>query len=314
MNLFTTLFTGLAGFGYRNSRLLILGSLVVLLCSPLLLEGLRVEADAAKVIPYEDSFALAYRENRALFGEANRLVIELRYGDVGQGVVNRFTDSFAETVEAWDDIPYLDYQPFMRERSEEHTLALRAALLNSDPTILEPIQPRRQFTFRFSPRMLSKVRVVQTATDPRTPWRVEAVRLFAGRQELLRRDAWRLTADPNPWEVDLAFDNVAATRWRSWQAMTPGVFVEIDLGGVSEINSVVVECSDDQDVISLAVEGSAGGEAWQRLGTDARETRIEPPPGLRRAAGEEVRRRGIRYLLVPETEYGAADYHDRASE
>ena len=58
MNLFTTLFTGLAGFGYRNSGRLIMGALVVLVCSPLLLDGLRVEADASKVIPYEDSLAL----------------------------------------------------------------------------------------------------------------------------------------------------------------------------------------------------------------------------------------------------------------
>ena len=180
--------------------------------------------------------------------------------------------------------------------------------------ILEPIQPRRQFTFRFSPTKLRKVRVVQTATDTTTPWSVGEVRLFAGAQELRRRDTWQLMAKPNPWEVEQAFDNLAITRWQSWQGTAPEMFLEIDFADAEEIDGVVVECSDDQDAGRLAVEGSPDGNTWQRLAAEARETRIEPPPGLRRAAGEEVSKRGLRYLLVRESEYGAADYHGRASE
>ena len=137
MTLLVPLSSALARFGCRNSRVMIAGAAAILLCAPWLLEGLRVEADASKVIPYEDSLALTYRENRALFGEANRLVIELRYSEVNPAVVNKFTDRLAQTLEAWDDIRYLDYQPFAREGSEEYTMSLRAALLNSEPAVLE---------------------------------------------------------------------------------------------------------------------------------------------------------------------------------
>ena len=180
--------------------------------------------------------------------------------------------------------------------------------------ILEPIQPRRQFTFRFSSRKLRKVRVLQTGTDARTPWSVGEVRIFAGGQELRRRDTWRLMAEPNPWEVELAFDNLAVTRWRSWRRMAPGMFLEIAFGGAEEIDGVVVECSDDQDAVRLAVEGTTDGKTWQRLADGAGEARIAPPPDLRRAAAEELRKHGLRYLLVRKSEYGAADYHGHAAE
>ena len=121
---------------------MITAAAAILLCAPWLLEGLRVEADASKVIPYEDSLALTYRENRALFGEANPLVIELRYGELSSAVVNEFTDRLAQTLEAWDDIRYLDYQPFAREGAEEYTMSLRAALLNSEPAVLEDFVAR----------------------------------------------------------------------------------------------------------------------------------------------------------------------------
>ena len=96
--------------------------------------------------------------------------------------------------------------------------------------------------------------------------------------------------------------------------MAPGMFLEIAFGGAEEIDGVVIECSDDQDAVRLAVEGTTDGKTWQRLADGAREARITPPPDLRRAAAEELRKRGLRYLLVRKSEYGAADYHGHAAE
>ena len=142
MRVLAPLFSALAHLGCRNPRVTTAGAAALLLCAPWLLEGLRVEADASRVIPYEDALALAYRENRALFGEANRLVIELRYSEVSPAAVNKFTDRLAQTLEAWDDIRYLDHQPFAREGSEEYRMSLRAALLNSEPAVLEDFMAR----------------------------------------------------------------------------------------------------------------------------------------------------------------------------
>ena len=139
------------------------GAAAMLVCAPWLLKGLRVEADASRVIPYEDPLALSYRENRALFGEANRLVIELRYGETSAAALNEFTDRLAETLEAWDDIRYLDYQPFAREGSEEFTMGLRAALLNSEPAVLEDFISR--FEERGMRRELLRTRKRLIAVD-----------------------------------------------------------------------------------------------------------------------------------------------------
>ena len=78
-------------------------------------------------------------------------------------------------------------------------------------------QPTRILTFQFPPRELRRVRVVQTASVPEAQWSVAELRVFAGGRELPRDPDWRLTAHPNPWDVQLAFDNSPVTRWRSWQ-------------------------------------------------------------------------------------------------
>ena len=135
----------------------------MLVCAPWFLQGLRVEADASRVMPYEDPLALSYRENSALFGEANRLVIELRYGETSMAVVNEFTDRLAETLEAWDDIRYLDYQPFARGGSEEFRMGLRAALLNSEPAVLQDFISR--FEERGMRRELLRTRKRLIAVD-----------------------------------------------------------------------------------------------------------------------------------------------------
>ncbi len=79
-------------------------------------------------------------------------------------------------------------------------------------------QPTRILTFQFPPRQLRKLRIVQTASVPdEAQWSVSELRVFSGGRELPRDPQWRLTAHPNPWDIQLAFDNSSVTRWRSWQ-------------------------------------------------------------------------------------------------
>ena len=61
-------------------------------------------------------------------------------------------------------------------------------------------------------------------------WTVSEMRVLAGGGELPRTPEWRLSAWPNGWDVQLAFDNNYATRWSTWQAMPPRAYVAIDFG------------------------------------------------------------------------------------
>ncbi len=103
-------------------------------------------------------------------------------------------------------------------------------------------QPTRIVKFDFAPRELRKLRVVQTASLPYNQWSIAEMRIFGNTNAELPRDsAWRLTAHPNPWDVQLAFDNSPVTRWRSWQPAAPGMYVQVDFGRLQSAGAVVVE-------------------------------------------------------------------------
>ena len=59
-------------------------------------------------------------------------------------------------------------------------------------------------------------------------WGINELRFYRAGQELRRVAAWRLSAWPNPWDVQLAFDNNPVTRWSTWEAYQPGMYVEVD--------------------------------------------------------------------------------------
>ena len=84
--------------------------------------------------------------------------------------------------------------------------------------------------FRFEPRQLRRLRAIQTAQPNREMWSVNEFQIFSRGMPLLPDGNWRLSANPNPWDVPLAFDNSAVTRWRSWDRAKPGMFIEVDFG------------------------------------------------------------------------------------
>ena len=96
--------------------------------------------------------------------------------------------------------------------------------------VVRAFQPTRVLKFDFPPRELRKLRVVQTASLPHNQWSIAELRVSNRQSELPRDPGWRLTAHPNPWDVQLAFDNSPVTRWRSWQPATPGMYVEVEFG------------------------------------------------------------------------------------
>jgi hypothetical protein len=169
-------------------------------------------------------------------------------------------------------------------------------------------QPLMEWRFGFPPQEVRKLRVLQTAGSAPGEWHVREFRVFHGAEELERKPSWRLRAHPNPWEVQLAFDNTLVTRWRSWQPVFPGMYLEVSFGAPQVVDSVRLECSPDHGPIRLQVEAETTPGAWRTLANQATVTERRRPDRLRRAAIEEVKARGVDYLLLYESDFVAEEF------
>ena len=167
--------------------------------------------------------------------------------------------------------------------------------------------PTRILKFQFPSRELRKVRIVQTRRVPNVQWSVAELRVFDG-QELPRAPEWRLTARPNPWDVQLAFDNSPVTRWRTWQDAEPGMYVEVDFGKSQHVDSAVVESSGDSAETNVKLDGMASDGRWTTLSEHPLESRVSTSVSLRLAAAGELKARGIRHILVDDSNIGAEDF------
>ncbi|MEO7649795.1 MAG: hypothetical protein ABIZ80_04960 [Bryobacteraceae bacterium] len=173
--------------------------------------------------------------------------------------------------------------------------------------------PKWYLRFRFPAEPLRAVRVVQTARAEPDQWSVGEMRIFRGAKELERAPEWRLRASPNPWDVQLAFDNSPVTRWRSWQTIYPGMSLAVDFGKPEAIDSVLLEAAHDQYKIKVRLEGQTGGGNWKPLSAAPESAEAAVDAGYRRGAVEELKARGITHLLVFPADFGAADFRNRGN-
>lgn len=179
--------------------------------------------------------------------------------------------------------------------------------------LMDDVPPQRHLWFRFPARPLRRLRVLQTARGEPDNWSVAELRVLHQEVELPRAAHWRLRAWPNPWYVQLAFDNSPVTRWSSTETIHPGMYIEVDFGRTETVDAVLLECSNDQTKVRLRLEGQDARGNWHSLGGEP-ESRERPPiMGLRAAATEELKRRGIRYFLIHDGDYGAEDFRKKAA-
>jgi hypothetical protein len=171
-------------------------------------------------------------------------------------------------------------------------------------------QPRVLEQYTFPERAVRRIRIEQTSLGLlREQWSLHEVRFFHRGAELPRRPEWRLNAWPNPWDVQLAFDNSPATRWRTWDRAAPGQFVQIDFGDDVSVDEVRIERSYDYNELKVEVKSSDSANGrWTTLARDPRVTAIKPDLNIRRYATRELRDRGVRYVLVPDDFAGAFDF------
>ncbi len=173
--------------------------------------------------------------------------------------------------------------------------------------VIRDYQPTRVYRFDFPARALRKLRVLQMASLPNQQWSISELRVFNGPNEMPRDPAWRLTARPNPWDVQLAFDNSPATRWQTWQPAEPGMYVEVDFGTLQTLSGVTIESSEDIGNVLLKLLGAGGDGVWLPVSDHPVQSRQAIHVSLRRAATEELKARGIHYLVVKPDNPGADD-------
>lgn len=186
---------------------------------------------------------------------------------------------------------------FQSARNEKITDLLQIALYPD-------LRPGAISDFSFPRQPLSAVRVVQTAAPPPSDpqshdlWSISEFRIFDGPRELPRDPRWLLTARPNPWDVQLAFDNWPLTRWRSWARIRPGMFVQADFPAPVAADRLRLEMAFDQHGVRLSAEGRTPQGQWIQLAKEPANGGIAPPLNLRRLAIQEIRRDGVTHILT----------------
>jgi hypothetical protein len=189
--------------------------------------------------------------------------------------------------------------------NREILVSYESTLANfANDVLLAPIdgfKPTVHQRWKWQPRPLTAIRIVQTATAP-SFWTMSEVRVFRDANEMARDREWRLSSRPNGWEVQLAFDNNPVTRWSSWEASRPGQFVEIRFPHPETPDSVVVE-SAGEGHSRLRLEGQGSDGRWVELAPSPERVEVPPPRGMRLAATHELKARGIGFLLVQDSDF-----------
>jgi hypothetical protein len=237
----------------------------------------------------------------------------LRENSFGYGIARMIEDKVPgrEPVLAMDGIPdsYTTHEILVSFQS-----AGNQALADTvNMGWFEATQPALGKVFPFPERRTRRIRVVQTAQAPYPKqWSVHELRFYNHGVELARKLAWQLRAWPNPWEVQWAFDNSLATRWRSGETASPGMYVDVDFGREESVDEVRLTTSYDSEQTQLQLESVNSTGGWEKIADNPQTVNLAVPPGLRRMATYEMHARGVHYLMLYDTNYGAQDFAEDA--
>src|SRR5580704_9098354 len=107
------------------------------------------------------------------------------------------------------------------------------------------------------------------------------MQFFLGNEEIRPSAKWTLASSSFPWDIGLAFDRNPVTRWRSWEPIHPGMWIDVDFGAPVQIDRVELHGSLDEQDTDVKLEG-----------VNASLTKLDGPPSgdLRRLATATVKR------------------------
>jgi hypothetical protein len=86
------------------------------------------------------------------------------------------------------------------------------------------------------------------------------------------------------------------------------MFIEVDFGHPQNVDSVVIQSSDESNQTKLKVDGMDTQNKWTTLSSEAQEFVSRSPVNLRLAATSELKARGVRYLLIEKYDLKSEDF------
>lgn len=129
-------------------------------------------------------------------------------------------------------------------------------------------------------------------------WYIHELDLYDGERRLPPGRGWSLDAWPNPWETPWMLDGNRATRWRTWEPVRAGAFVEVAFDHPQTVSSAVLLAHIPGRAPGIEFHGRDSRGAWRRLAARPEMTR-RATEDLRRPAVRALKRAGFRYLLTP---------------
>jgi len=153
----------------------------------------------------------------------------------------------------------------------------------------------------WSPRPLWGLRIRTPQAAP-VEWKIHEIELYSGDHQVPGNPQWELQAWPNVWELPLAFDRNWATRWRTWEPIRAGMYVEADFGSAVVLSGGAMASPAGGYALPLEFYGRER-DGWHLLTGRVVVTQM-PLGDVRASATRAIRRAGFRYILAISTDEG----------
>jgi hypothetical protein len=164
---------------------------------------------------------------------------------------------------------------------------LGVALWRDDPLF----DVRAEWTPR--PLLGLRIRMPQAA---RVEWLIHEILPLSGGHAVLGTPQWQLRAWPNEEELPLAFDGNWATRWRTWEPVRAGMYVEADFDAAQALSGAVMTSPTAFHPLPFEFYGLER-DGWHLL-TNRPLVTPRPLGDVRMSATRAVLGAGFRYILA----------------
>jgi hypothetical protein len=158
-----------------------------------------------------------------------------------------------------------------------------------------PADYRWRWSAAFPRTLTREILIYQTAVADEM-WNVSEVRLLDRGRLVPEPQHLRWFARPNPWDANLLSDGVEVTRWRSWERMRPGMYVGVEMKPPQFVDGIEILSGNGPWAASLDPRMIDTSGRW--LCPVSAGWHAAPPLDLRKAAAAELKREGIRYVLI----------------
>ena len=159
---------------------------------------------------------------------------------------------------------------------------------------MAPHDPVFEVKAEWDPHAVLGLRIRMPKALP-VEWQINDIELLSG-GGVTARPQWQLRGWPNPWELPLAFDRNPATRWRTWEPIRAGMYLEADFDRAEVLSGAVVTSPAAHDALPLEFYGRES-DGWRLLAS-----RLVVTQGVlgdvRMAATRTIRDAGFRYILA----------------